>query len=455
MANNGLIKIFVDGVEVKTDQPPLIINNRALVPLRAIFEALNAIVDYQEGDRRIIASRADMRMILYPGFTQALVNNKQVTLDVPAQIVNNRTLVPVRFVSETLGDFVHYDSSTRQVHISRKQSPLSNVNAKDIADFGDGRDLEVSFNKATNETRVSEYQIMVVKTSNASTFDLNSARQLSSSNYTVVPKNGSNIRRSLTSSTRDTDGALLESDISYTVFVLQLGNGGWSDSFLAKSAPITLTLKDRVAAITNLQVRDAFDYGDGRDIEVSFTKIADETRLLHYRAIVVPANESSQFNLSAAKEVTSPNYTTIHRTGQNIVQTLSSPRDYKGRLIQDGIGYRVYILSVGNSFLGFGSSLSSPSAQITLMKNSNDIRAMSVTVKDISDFGDGRDLEVSFKIPSQEIRVSNYRVMVVPALEVNTFTLEKANNVSSANYTTVHKTGRDHTVALSSSTRDV
>ncbi|UTW70872.1 copper amine oxidase N-terminal domain-containing protein [Anaerobacillus sp. HL2] len=43
--------MFIDGVELKTDQPPVIENGRTLVPLRSIFEALNAKVDWKEGTR--------------------------------------------------------------------------------------------------------------------------------------------------------------------------------------------------------------------------------------------------------------------------------------------------------------------------------------------------------------------------------------------------------------------
>ncbi len=454
-ANNSTIKVLVNGVEIKTDQPPIIRNGRTLVPLRAIFEALNAKVEYEEGTRKITATRGNTRIVLYIGFNQALVNNKQVTLDVPSQVVNGRTLVPVRFVSEALGDRVFYDGTKREVRVTRAQVPVSAVTARDVANFGDGRDLEISFRKAENETLVGEYRIMLVKTSQAANFNLNTALSVPSSNYTVVPKTGQDARQVLTSSTRDTDGALLENDINYTAFVLQVGNGTGPDHHLAKSTPITLTLPNRVAQVTNVTVRDVFDYGDGRDLEVSFNRLADENSLLYYRAIVVPNNEIASFDLSAAKEVTGGNYTTIFKTGANLVQNLTSTRDYKGRPILEGATYRVYILAVGNASMGFGSSLSAPSPQITPTSRPNDIRATNVTVADISDHGDGRDLEVTFKIPIQEIRVAEYRVMVVPANEVNGFTLQKANNVARANFTTVSKTGQDRTVALSSTTRDV
>lgn len=452
-ANTAPIKVFVNGVELQTDQPPIIRNGRTLVPLRAIFEALNARVIYDEGSRKITATRDDTRIVLYTNFTTAVVNNKQVPLDVPATVVNGRTLVPVRFVSEALGDRVTYNATTRQVLVTRKAQPIGNVTARDIADFGDGRDLEVTFRKADNETTVHEYRIMVVKTSKADKFDLNAA--LGSSHFTVVPKTGRDIRQVLSSTTLDTDGARVEDDISYTIFVLQLGLGSRPENFIAKSTPITLTMRNRVPAITNLQVRDVADFGDGRDIEVSFTKIADESRLLHYRAIVVPSSDVNQFSLSAAKEVASSNYTIIDKTGTNIRQTLTSQRDYRGRMIQNNVPYQVFILSIGNSSMGFGSAISAPSTQLTLRDNPNDIRATNVVGKDISDFGDGRDLEVSFKIPAHESRVFEYRIMIVPALEVNSFTLDKANNVPGTNYTTVTKNGRDQTVALTQTKRDV
>ncbi len=455
-ANPNNIKIFVDGFEISTDQAPLVKSGRTLVPLRAIFEALNAKIEFQNATKKITATRDNTTIVLYLGSNQAMINDQIVSLDVPAQVVNRRTVVPVRFVSEALGDKITYNSKTKEVSVQKKKHIISDLQAKDVNNFGDGRDVEVTFNKVEDESKISHYRVMVVKTSKADKFDVNIANKVATKNYTLVQKEGKNIRKMLTSTTRDTDGALLENDISYTVFVLAVSSVNYSENILAKTSAMTLANIKSVPAVTNLTAKDVSEYGDGRDIEISFSKVADESNLLHYRAIVVRADESTQFNLSAAKELSSTNYTTITKNGANIKQVLSSQTvDHKGRKIQMGIAYQVFVLSVGNNTKGYGSSLSQASAQITLSNNPVDIRVTNVNVKDVADYSDGRDLEISFKIPSQETRVSEYRIMVVPSGEANNFTLSKANNVSSANYTVDSKTGADRSLNLSSSAKDV
>lgn len=450
-ANNQPIKITIDGVSLQADQMPIIVNGRTLVPLRAIFEALGARVVYEPATKKITATRNNTTIVLHVGSDRAYVNNQLRVLDVPAQTVSGRTLVPVRFVSEALGDDVKYNAVAREVVITTS----SNITVRDVNDFGDGRDLEVSFSRATDESKVDHYRIFVVKTSKASSFTLAQANQTHSSQYTYVAKDGKNIRRTLASNALDTDGLAVQSDISYTVFVLTVGRSGTANT-LEKSNPITLTHRWNVPSVTGLSIVDASDYGDGRDIEVSFNRVPDENNLLQYRAIVVRSSEASSFTLSQALELPSSNYTILPKNGVNIRTILHShTRDNQGRFIQSGIAYRVFILSEGISSRGYGSSLSPMSQDLILANNPQDIRVSNLIVNDVADFGDGRDLEVSFTTPRYETRVTEYRVMVVPSGEANNFTFDRANNIPSSGYNVVHKTGANISTTLPASARDV
>lgn len=455
-ASTQPIIVKVDGVDIKTDQQPIIINNRTLVPLRAIFEALNASVHYDDATKTITAIKGNTTIVLVIGSNRALINNKATTLEVPAQIIGTRTMVPVRFVSEALGDDVNYNPSTREVLIKTKALTISNIVARDINDFGDGRDLEISFNRADDESTVNHYRIMVVKSSKANSFNLTAANRVSSNHYTTVPKEGRNIKRTLTANSVDTDGQLIQSDISYSVFVLSVSNNSSSNFLLKADREITLTQRYNAAAVTNLSLKDVSDYGDGRDIEVSFTRASDENRVSQYRVIVVRADEVRNMTVSEAKELPAANYTVVHKTGGNIKHVLSfNTRDSEGRLIQSGSPYRVYVLSLGDISKGFGSSISSQSQEIVLYPNPEEIRVTNVSLKDVADFGDGRDLQVNFSIPNNETRVTEYRVMVVPSNEASSFNMNKAINLSSSNYTSVSKTGANISTTLPSTARDV
>ncbi len=117
MANSD-IKVKLDGEQIKFDVPPQIINDRTMVPLRAIFEALGATVDW-DGDTRTVTSTKDNTTIKLTIDNATMhVNEETRTLDSPACLVEGRTLVPVRAISEAFGTTVDWIGEERTVLIT-------------------------------------------------------------------------------------------------------------------------------------------------------------------------------------------------------------------------------------------------------------------------------------------------------------------------------------------------
>lgn len=112
------IAVVVNGQRLNLDVAPVIVEGRTLVPLRAIFEALGAVVSYDPDTRTITATRAGVTVVITVGEGRALVGGREVALDVPARIVSGRTLVPVRFVAESFGARVLWDGATRTVTVN-------------------------------------------------------------------------------------------------------------------------------------------------------------------------------------------------------------------------------------------------------------------------------------------------------------------------------------------------
>jgi hypothetical protein len=112
------ITVIVNGTSVVFDQPPVINNGRTIVPMRAIFEALGVQVNWDGDTQTITATKDTTKIIVKIGNTQATVNGETKTLDVPAQIINNRTMVPVRFISESLGAKVYWAENSQTVTIN-------------------------------------------------------------------------------------------------------------------------------------------------------------------------------------------------------------------------------------------------------------------------------------------------------------------------------------------------
>ena len=111
------IKVYVNDERVKFDQQPIIVNDRTLVPLRAIFEALGATVDWEDETSTVTSVKDDTTISLQIGDNIMYVNGKGKELDVPAQLVNDRTLVPVRAISEAFGCTVEWDGDTNTVYV--------------------------------------------------------------------------------------------------------------------------------------------------------------------------------------------------------------------------------------------------------------------------------------------------------------------------------------------------
>lgn len=112
----------LNGQRLNFDQPPVMQQGRIMVPLRGIFESLGADVIYEPAQRRIKATDSQRTVELTLGQKQAFVDGRQVYLDVPADTLEGRTMVPLRFVSEALGADVKWLSAGRIVAITHNNS---------------------------------------------------------------------------------------------------------------------------------------------------------------------------------------------------------------------------------------------------------------------------------------------------------------------------------------------
>ena len=112
------IKVFVDSTPLFFDVPPQIVNGRTLVPLRVIFEELEASVDWNEKTQTITAVRDNTTISLQIGNKVLMKNGVPITLDVPAQLINKRTMVPTRAIAEAFNAEVKWDSVAQTVLIT-------------------------------------------------------------------------------------------------------------------------------------------------------------------------------------------------------------------------------------------------------------------------------------------------------------------------------------------------
>lgn len=116
------ITVIYNGTEIEFDQPPVTMYDRTLVPMRAIFEAMGATVTWVADTETILATKDGITIALQIDNNILFKNDgsgtQQVELDVPAQLVGERTLVPVRAISEAFTANVGWDEATKTVTIT-------------------------------------------------------------------------------------------------------------------------------------------------------------------------------------------------------------------------------------------------------------------------------------------------------------------------------------------------
>jgi len=108
--------VNVDSYEL--DVAPYIKNGYTMVPLRFVAEAFGAKVGWDDGTKTVDIDFAGHHIKVVIGSAEAVVDDETVTMPLPAEIVNSRTMVPVRFISEAFGFTVKWDDSTKVITVT-------------------------------------------------------------------------------------------------------------------------------------------------------------------------------------------------------------------------------------------------------------------------------------------------------------------------------------------------
>ena len=112
------IQVIVNSKILKLDQPPVLIEGRTLIPLRLILEALGATVGWDDATQTVTTERDGIKVQFVIGSKEIIVNGQKSIIDVPAQLINKRTLVPVRAVSESFQLKVQWNPNTHTVTVN-------------------------------------------------------------------------------------------------------------------------------------------------------------------------------------------------------------------------------------------------------------------------------------------------------------------------------------------------
>lgn len=119
------IRVEVDHVPVEFDVSPIIEAGRTLAPFRAIAEALGVVVTWEAASQTVHATSGAVTIRLPIGQRTAYRLDQPIALDVPAQIREGRTLVPLRFFAEAFGAKVEWLAADRLVRIQSPPRPMT------------------------------------------------------------------------------------------------------------------------------------------------------------------------------------------------------------------------------------------------------------------------------------------------------------------------------------------
>ncbi len=130
------ISVYLNGNRLDFDVPPMLIDDRTMVPMRKIFESIGAQIQWDDGNQTITATKDGTLISMQIDNNVMLKNNNEISLDVPPKLIGDRTLVPVRAVAESFEADVQWSDKYNYVVITTNGIPVY-TDYPFVPDFGE------------------------------------------------------------------------------------------------------------------------------------------------------------------------------------------------------------------------------------------------------------------------------------------------------------------------------
>jgi len=144
--SSDIITVTLDGKLIDFDVPPQSVNGRTMVPMRAIFEELGAKVTWIQETKEVIAEKGDKVIKLKVGSADAYINDKLIKLDAAPCSFGGRTLVPVRFIAESMGLIVDWDNENKRVIINTPENKAKDkvsIQSNGLPEFNNNYEIKI------------------------------------------------------------------------------------------------------------------------------------------------------------------------------------------------------------------------------------------------------------------------------------------------------------------------
>ena len=153
------ISVLINGEPVNfADQNPTVVDGRTLVPVRGVFEELGFDVQWNAATSQVTLTGNDV-VVITIGSNVFTTNGVSSTLDVPAQTIGGRTMLPLRLVLESVGYSLDWDTSTQTVLISTGSEPAVQSAFSGVFVSESYPDLSIEFRQNTFTILMPHYMM--------------------------------------------------------------------------------------------------------------------------------------------------------------------------------------------------------------------------------------------------------------------------------------------------------
>ena len=165
---------------------PIIKNSRTLLPVRTIVESLNGQISWEDQEKKVTVNNSVSVIELWIGSLEMTVNGEKVTTDVAPEIINERTMLPLRFITENLGCDVSWEDSTKRITIiyvideqsvissrGTEETRLPEIDEYEIYDYYMG---DYSLHKASRNGDLNAMQLLIDNGANVNEIRYNTSQ---------------------------------------------------------------------------------------------------------------------------------------------------------------------------------------------------------------------------------------------------------------------------------------
>ena len=237
----------------------------------------------------------------------------------------------------------------------------------DVGSAANATDLQVDFDAAANETGISDYHIIAVKS--GTTFNVADAQALPTTAYESVAAGAGPYSTVFNIATTDSDGDPIILAQPYTIYVHSIANGTVAniDNLNSSSADVELHVATQTAQ--TIYGTDIDDNGNGLDLQVNFTPPANEQGIIAYRVVAVKTSAAGSFTQTMAEGLPSTAWMAVTATGAPFYVTVfeAGKTDSDGDLITENQPYKIFVVSYANMQQATSNSMSNSTNDITLI----------------------------------------------------------------------------------------